>query len=438
MEFTVKLTVSIKVEAGWPDVNEIVGDVDQIGNEMKQALMELLTPALQQDYLSQDGVERNLAHSIPKSDQPCEHRDFRRAGTRERSLKTPFGTVNIVLQQLRCKACGKFVTPFFDVLGLKQWDRLSQLTQRQVLGIVTETSYRRTEGIFQSLGQTFSRMAIHSLVTKRDWDFTEDPSPAVTHLMVDGTGYHGIDGNRKDLRVVIGVNSTGTTCFTQCYVGKDWSVIAEDLKQRKLVPRQVTVDGEPGIDAVAEALKAPEQRCQVHFTRDLGYTLWKDGVTKAGRDRLTEQAQGLLAVEVPLYDTEPVRPADRQYVEARIDKRIEELRLLAEEIRGKGYLRAATYIEGAVDKLFTRLRLWIETGLICPATTNRIEQVMGQIARRIKHIHAKWGDVGLEKMVKVLLKKVVEPLAWAKFWVRELGGTNCLQLKLLECKVDYA
>jgi len=43
------------------------------------------------------------------------------------------------------------------------------------------------------------------------------------------------------------------------------------------------------------------------------------------------------------------------------------------------------------------LRLWLETGIVCPRTTSIIENLIRELVRRLKKIGWNWSDAGAER-----------------------------------------
>ena len=54
-------------------------------------------------------------------------------------------------------------------------------------------------------------------------------------------------------------------------------------------------------------LAREQSRCHWHFSRDLSYTLWQDGVSKEQRDTEKEKTRRLLAIELPEEDMEELK-----------------------------------------------------------------------------------------------------------------------------------
>ncbi|MGC9146173.1 MAG: transposase, partial [Nitrososphaeria archaeon] len=71
----------------------------------------------------------------------------------------------------------------------------------------------------------------------------------------------------------------------------------------------------------------------------------------------------------------------------RIDKTLEGYEAVAEDLEKEGYERAARFIRAHSQLMVTFARVALE-GKIIPYTSNAIENLMGEIMRRCKHIRA--------------------------------------------------
>jgi len=56
------------------------------------------------------------------------------------------------------------------------------------------------------------------------------------------------------------------------------------------------------------------------------------------------------------------------------------------------------------------------TGLRVPYTTNQIERLMGEIAKRCKHKWMHWSTEGLENILQIILVRYTNPQLYKQFW----------------------
>jgi hypothetical protein len=145
-------------------------------------------------------------------------------------------------------------------------------------------------------------------------------------------------------------------------------------------------------------LAQEQSRCHWHFSRDLSYSLWRDGVSKEERDDEKENARRLLAIELSAEDMEELSPRKRRELKGRIESAEAELADLERIFLEKGYDRAATYVGNAKDRLFGYLRTWMVTGIACPRATSIIENLIRELVRRLKKIGWNWSDAGAARM----------------------------------------
>jgi len=84
----------------------------------------------------------------------------------------------------------------------------------------------------------------------------------------------------------------------------------------------------------------------------------------------------------------------------RMDKTLDELEAVAEDLEKEWYERAARFIRAHSQLMVTFERVALE-GRIIPYTSSTIENLMGEIMRRCKHIRARWNNKGLENVLKI-------------------------------------
>jgi len=143
------------------------------------------------------------------------------------------------------------------------------------------------------------------------------------------------------------------------------------------------------------------QLCILHALKRLGFILWKDRVS------LEERKEALDAVKRPLFVLvksveKHLEDKDMVRLKRRIDWTLEKLGEAARDLRTRGHDKAAEFIERHAGFMVTFAELALE-GIRIPYTTNRIERVMGEVAKRCKHKWMHWGTDGLRCILIFIL-----------------------------------
>jgi len=74
-------------------------------------------------------------------------------------------------------------------------------------------------------------------------------------------------------------------------------------------------------------------------------------------------------------------------------------------------------------------------GITSPRTTSLLESIIRQVGRRTKKIGATWSDDGIEKVVKIFLKKTYESEDWENYWKKRMEISDGCKIILLS--VDF-
>ena len=118
-------------------------------------------------------------------------------------------------------------------------------------------------------------------------------------------------------------------------VGMD---ISEEVEERQAAQASLFLsDGERALEKWMGKLAQEQSRCHWHFSRDLSYTLWEDGVSKEQRDEEKENTRRLLAIKLPEEDDmEKLSPQKRLELGGRIESAEAELADLQQAFRVRG------------------------------------------------------------------------------------------------------
>jgi hypothetical protein len=155
--------------------------------------------------------------------------------TVERKLKTLIGEVVFVLKRFRCQDCKKTYVPMNVLLDLDAYARKSREFEKLSLETITQQSFRRSAVVLEdTLGFKTSFTTLHS------W-FMKTPATSINvkkkvkDLIADGTGYkkkYDAEGsNQGEVRVVMGLTSTGEVIPYGAWTRANWRDIGQYIKR---------------------------------------------------------------------------------------------------------------------------------------------------------------------------------------------------------------
>lgn len=211
---------------------------------------------------------------------------------------------------------------------------------------------------------------------------------------VRGTG----PGEMNQVRVII----SGDGGLESLTVNEPWPEMEVDV---------LVSDDEPGL---AEAVKAQwRQLCVLHAVKRLGFILWR------GRMSLEERRMALEAMKAPLYTLvnsaeKHLEDGDMGRLRWRIDWTLRMLHDAALGLKSRGYGKAGEYLEKHAGLLVTFAELALE-GVEVPYTSNRVERLMGEVAKRCKNRWMHWGTDGLRSILIFVLVRYTDEEVYERF-----------------------
>lgn len=372
-------------------------------------------------------------------------------GRRSRKIKTTIGEVDLPnLTRVKCAHCGNTYVPIIEICGLDLYQTKTAGVEKLVIEQCVQTSYRRaTKAIGEMTGVCVSHSTSHRWVLKSDADEisvpedviatvrsdgrTDGKPPEPVTAFADGTFCKGRDedGHAKkgNVKVMIGVRQSGGVFPIGVWTGDEtWKGIGEDLERRKIRFADGSIlvsDGEEEIaENLAKLANGSYQRCQWHVVHDTYHTMWQDGGRIKEIKPVQNKLKQILAIELPKDDFEEVDAVQAQALEIRMKESERSITALAEDIRQRGFVKAASYLERAKHAMFSYLRRWLALGIVCPRASSLIERTMRELARRLKRIAYGWKEEGLNKVSKMLLKIFSSEEEWKKYWDERMALNN--------------
>lgn len=441
---TTKLGVDVK-DAGF-SIDELVYRMQQLFH--RQAFPELLAEIIMMfDEFLRLSVERRTCLPVTCS---CGSSMYVLDGRRSRKIRTTIGTVSLpCLTRVKCAHCGKTLVPVTEICGFDLYQTKTAGVEKLVVEQCVQTSYRRaTKSVSDMTGVSVSHSTSHRWVLRTDADEIRVPddviatvngdgskpgAPKPATLFADGTYCKGRsdDGGarKRDVKVIVGVRQSGDVFPIGTWTGDEtWKEIGDELERRKVKFADGSIlvsDGEEGLaESISRMANGNFQRCHWHAVRDTYMSMWYDGGRIKEIRPVQNQLKKILAIALPREDYEHVGKEQADAIAARMGESERALCNLIADIRGRGFVRAAAYLEKARHSMFSYLRRWLALGITCPRASSLIERTMRELARRLKRIAYGWKADGLNKVSKLLLKIFSSEEEWRKYWDERMAINN--------------
>ena len=316
----------------------------------------------------------------------CRGRQLIRKGWRNRSLNTTRGRIKVVVQQVRCKCCGRTFRPLNERIGLARTQRFSDELIDKALRLAVQMPYVRSASVIKLLTEgTISAEGLRQQVARKAALLRWRYPTAKDTVLVDSTKVKSGTKQRgrsvyMAIKAKLGAQVAGRSSIAKrvlhLHVGD-----SQPLKtwlSRASAKRLVHDGGEQLADHVVFS-----QRCQWHLVYQLKHYLWQDGVAFENRAEYQKQLKQIL------HD-----PSQGQSRMKRFIKQLDRKNLKT----SAGHLRAAE------PEAFMNIK---EPGFTF-CTTSPIEREMRELNRRAD-VGARWSDQGIENVLKVLFDYRLNP-----------------------------
>jgi hypothetical protein len=430
MRFVLSVEVSISDEGA--NVNEILDSVsrarDDFGRQVSEAIIEWEQEWIRDRLCARDRQAKKGLGSHGRKDRVahrCQGRVFTKEGYRSerRWLSTDLGAIGFRVGYVSCRRCGKKFAPILDALGLQPRQRHTGRLEKLIVEAANKTSFARSvEDVEGLAGVPTSKSSSHRWVA--GLELPECKPPPLEFLMADGTGYKKAKGARGELRVAIGLTAEGEVAPLGTWSGKTWKQIGKEVQRRlrgRPKPLLSVLDGEPGLSAHFAGLARRTQRSHWHLRRDFSVLLWHDGLKKAGARPFGRQLSEILAVEIPEGEWESILAIEKAGLCDKVREAREKFDEMIEDFEKRGYQHGAEYLRGARERIFTRIDLWLETGIIAPRSTGVIEEIMREVGRRMKKLGWNWKDHGVTQQASMILLRRYSQEQWEEYWKQRLN-----------------
>lgn len=360
-------------------------EILQVFSENRSEGFRALFEAAVNSVLKAESAEQLKAERYERSGDREDYRN----GVRERTLKTRIGAITLQVPRHRNVP---FKTLVFDNYGRSESALIATMAEMVVNGVST----RKISTVMETLCETsFSKSTVSEVCKDLDEDvkaYRERPIEGVyPFLMVDATYFKVRENHRivsKALMIALATNDEGRREIIGFGLydkesKENWADFLESLKGRGLKSvEMVTSDAHEGIQyAVGKVFpKAPWQRCQTHFSRNV-----MDAAPK-------QYAKAIHASLLDMYNSATVEEARKVR-----DEIIEEYRDVAEKaikILDDGFESTMTVM--AIPKSMRRFF----------RTSNHLERLNLELKRRSKVVNVfPNSDSALRLMGSVLIEQ---------------------------------
>jgi hypothetical protein len=351
---------------------------------------------------------------------------YRRHGRYSRSLVTSLGAVR--LEVVKMRKGRRVVSPVLDILGIRRLRYSPELmmicadkTSRQSYGdarkdlerdihvsIPKRTLHSFTQRIGREVKENHRRRIASDTMGNHVETTTTTGFPVV---MADGTKTHSVYPTNNDVRVAMVCGEDGSKTLLGIAVNRGWETIP-----RLPGPRALVSDCERGLVENMADDSTHVQPDLVHMVRDSLFKLWGEGMPKEQRDIVSGEMSRILFTLVNSVKKHE-EDGDAVAIERRIESALDELDGLAKDLARRGFARASEFISRTSKLAVTFARL-ATAGISIPYTSNMMERLMGEIAKRCKHRWMHWSTNGLENILWILLVQYTDPKEYEVFWER--------------------
>ncbi len=241
-------------------------------------------------------------------------------------------------------------------------------------------------------------------------------------VMMDGTkvrstarrGHHNVN-------VILGKKGDNVHVL-RASVNEDPAHAAKKVEDRLSNDATAVTDGELSLRDAFKVLDIPVQQCLIHVLRNVGYAMGDEGASRDERASVKrELANHLVALRRSV--TKHRTDGDWSRLAWGTNDTRQKLLKLAENLAENGWHTAAAFLKTEADAIVLFARMAPE-GANVPWSTNLVERVMGEIAKRVKHEWMHWSDAGLDALLNMLLIRLKNPDVYDAWWNGQMRASE--------------
>jgi hypothetical protein len=358
-------------------------------------------------------------------------RAFYIAGSYRRELVTRLGTIELRVVKVRSTIDGRICSPILDALGIR--GRKYALDVRMMcVDMASRLSYAdASTEVENSTGLSVPKRTIHSFLAEiapkiaqaNERDVRRSRSPVI---IPDGTKVHGTGSKEKnEVNVVIGYDpANGSKRLLAASVNRSWEEVGERLAASRVMKGSMVMvsDADRSMNLGLQGDLA-RQLDVVHAIKETLFKLWGEGMGKEERHRVSEGMKHALFTLVNSVKRH-LADGDKRRLRRRIEATLKKLYGISRKLKREGYRSAATFVAKNATLMVTFAKLALE-GKIVPYTSNVIERLMGEVAKRCKDRWMHWSTEGLENMLHIILARYTNPKLYREFWKAYIHPRKC-------------
>ncbi len=326
---------------------------------------------------------------------------YRRGGSYMKTLVTGIGEIRFIVKKVIRKEDGRVFSPILEALDVKR-RKYSRDVRMKLAEFASLMSYGDASREFETAtGICVPKRTIHSFVREIAPRLLEANETNKEHgvVMGDSTKVRALSsGEMNNVHVLL---SDGGQLL-HLGVNSEWPHIEAET---------LISDNEPGL--ISSVRAGRRQLGILHALKYLLFTLWGEGMRKEERmevEKAVKQALFTLVNSAKKH----LRNGQKEGLQARIDGTLRRLQELAEELGGRGYARASSFIIRNAGFMVTFAELALED-IEIPYTTNRIERLMGEISKRCKRKWMHWSTEGLRNILTIVLVRYTNTELYNQF-----------------------
>jgi len=354
--------------------------------------------------------ERLLDELCGKKRKP--NRVYRRAGSnrRPKTIMTPLGMVQFKTLKVENHETGETLTPILDILDVRG-RRYTRQVKAECAELTSKLSYGDTSEEYHRLtGVWIPKSTIHGFTQElaagmldANLNATAPNQPQKPVILADGTEVRSLQrGEFNQVRVAISVDG-GSKRLLNLTINQPYSTLPKDSI--------LISDGDP---ALKNQNPWRHQLCILHAVKRLTYALWREHAAGNERDHLKAELESILYTLINSTHKH-AKDGDHDALRRHIESTLKELDSLAAKLKRRGYREASQFITRNSKLLVTFAELATK-GIRIPCTSNQIERLMGEIAKRCKHRWAHWSDQGLKNILTLILIHYTNPTLYEEYW----------------------
>jgi transposase-like protein len=350
---------------------------------------------------------------------------WERAGTSNKTVGTKLGKIKIKLVKVRDTIDDKVFKPLKEKVDLK--GKKVYQDDISILGVelASKMTYRDASKEGRRLiedfpsAHTINRRAKEYGEAIAHFNRSEVSKEKVEIVMADGTKVHGMHKGKNEVKAIIGLDSLGNKSLLGVTVNRSWYRAAFEVKDMVSETAILVGDAEKEMRLALLKKDMKFQLDNVHATSEVGYKLWQENIPRNIRESILRELKTLLytlknSVEKHALD------GDMDRLEKRVKTTLKGLKNLADKVSRLGCWGAAKFIKSSANYMVTYALLMIK-GIKTPYSSNIIERLMGEIAKRVKNKWMHWSTRGLEAIINLILVRYTSEATYEKFY-REVQG----------------